>query len=121
MPAGIALYDPLRPVTSEHQAVLLNALPLLVLAAVYLVIAVAVAPLVWRQRRRMQVLDWALAAVFPSIGICACVLGVLVLHDKRPLGNHAWISFAAILLALVPALIVVLRWEQRAQVVGGAS
>ena len=90
--------------SSEHQAVFLNAVPLLALAAVYLAVAVALAPLVWRQRRRVQLLDWGTAAVFPSVGVCALVLGVLVLHDRRPLAGHGWASFAAIVLALVPAL-----------------
>ena len=45
-----------------------------------------------------------MAAVFPSVGVCALVLGVLVLRDRRPLGGHGWVSFAAILLALVPAV-----------------
>jgi PAS domain S-box-containing protein len=108
-------------VTPERQAVVLNAVPLLALAGVYLAVAAAVTPLVWRQRRRVHVLDWAVTAVFPSIGVCALVLGVLVLRDDRPLAGHAWPAFAAILLALGPALVVVLRWEERAQVVAGAE
>jgi PAS domain S-box-containing protein len=108
-------------VSAEHQAVFLNAVPLLALAAVYLAVAVVLAPLVWRQRQRVQLLDWGTAAVFPSVGVCALVLGVLVLHDRRPLAGHGWGSFAAIVLALVPALVVVLRWSEGAQVVGGAA
>jgi PAS domain S-box-containing protein len=108
-------------VSTERQAVVLNAVPLLALAGVYLALATAIAPLVWRQRRRVPLLEWAVAAVFPAVGIGALVLGVLVLGDRRPLGGHGWASFAAILLALVPAVGVALRWHDRASLLRGPA
>src|SRR3954451_4558411 len=97
--------------SSERQAVLLNAVPLLALAAVYLAIAITLAPAIWRERRKVQLLDWAIASLFPAIGAVALVLGILVLQDRKPIGGNGWVSFAALLLALVPAVVVVLRWE----------
>jgi PAS domain S-box-containing protein len=110
-----------RSVSTERQAVVLNAVPLLVLAGVYLALAGALAPAAWRNRRGVQPLDWASFAVFPATGACALVLGGLVLHDRRPLGGHGWAAFAAILLALVPAVLLVLRWRERADMVGGSG
>jgi PAS domain S-box-containing protein len=108
-------------VSPERQAVVLNAVPLLALAGAYLAVAIAIAPLVWRERRRVQLLDWGSAAVYPAIGICALLLAVLVLRDRRPLGGHAWVSFAGILLALVPALVVVLHWPERSRLIAGVG
>ena len=44
---------------------------------------------------------------------------MLVLHDRRPLGGHLWASFAASLAALLPAVLLLARWRDRAFVVGG--
>jgi PAS domain S-box-containing protein len=108
-------------VSTERQAVVLNAVPLLALAGVYLAAATAIAPLVWRQRSRVQLFDVAVAAIFPAIGALALLLGVLVLRDDRPLGGHAWVTFVAVVLALLPALVVVVRWHDRARLIGGAG
>lgn len=107
--------------TAETQAVLLNAVPLLVLAALYLAVAGVLAPPLWRDRRRTRLLDVSLTAVFPAVAACALVLGVLVLRDGRPLGNEPWLSFAAILVALVPALAFAARWRDSADLLGGVG
>jgi PAS domain S-box-containing protein len=106
-------------VSAHAQALLANAMPLLVLALVYIAISATLTPPLWRERRWVQPLDWAIAAVFPGLAACGLLLGALVVHDRRPLGGHLWISLAAILLALVPGLAFLVRWGERARVVGG--
>ncbi len=101
----------------EDQAVYFNAVPLFALAGAYLMVATALAPTLWRERRRVAITDVALAAVFPGIGIPAAIFGALVLYDRAPIGGHVWPSFAAILIALVPALIFLRRWSEPAGVV----
>ena len=88
--------------TPEDQAVYFNAVPLFILAGAYLMVAAALAPTLWRERRRVSVTDVALAALFPAIGIAAGIFAVEVLHDRSPIGGHVWPAFAATLVALVP-------------------
>src|SRR3954447_16539809 len=102
-------YHPRGPVTSEKQALLFNAIPLLVLAALYLAASAALAPTVWRERRQVDELELATALSFPAFGIAAGVLGVLVLVEQRPLGGHVWSVLVIVLVALVPPLLVLLR------------
>ena len=101
------------------EAVLFNGLPLLLLAAAYAAVAAAVLPQLWRDRARAHALDWAIVMVFPGIAVAAGIFGLLVLHDRRPFGGHTWLSLAAILVALVPALLLLARWRDRAFVAGG--
>ena len=98
---------------------LFNAVPLLVLAAAYLAVATALVPVVWRERAGVHPLDVATVAIFPAIAFAASLLGVLILHDRRPIGGHVWLSLAAVAVALAPALLFVARWRDRALVVGG--
>ena len=100
--------------STEDQAVYFNAVPLLVLAAAYLVVAALLGPTLWRERRRAGVSDVALALVFPGIGIPAAIFGALVLWDRSPIGGHVWPSFAACVIALIPPVLVGLaRWQER--------
>jgi PAS domain S-box-containing protein len=108
-------------VSQEHQAVYFNAVPLLVLAAAYLLVAATFVPTFWRERRRLGVPDLALMLVFPSVGIPAAVFGVLVLRDRNPLGGEVWPPFFATVIAIVPALLFLTRLGERARfVVSGA-
>ncbi len=101
------------------EAVLFNGLPLLLLAAAYAAMTGAVLPLHWRDRAQAHPLDWAIVLVFPGFAMAAGIFGVLVLRERRPFGGHIWLSFAAVLLALLPALLLLARWRDRAFVVGG--
>ena len=103
--------------TPEDQAVYFNAVPLFILAGAYLMVATALAPTLWRERRRVSVTDVGLAAIFPGIAIPAGIFGALVLHDRSPIGGHVWPPFAAIVIALLPALIFLRRWSEPAGVV----
>ncbi|HSB40011.1 MAG TPA: GAF domain-containing protein [Gaiellaceae bacterium] len=103
--------------TPEDQAVYFNAVPLFVLAGVYLMVATALAPTLWRERHRVTVTDVALAAIFPCIAIPATIFGAVVLYDRSPIGGHVWPPFAAIVIALVPAVVFLRRWSEPAGVV----
>ena len=94
-----------------------NAVPLFVLAAAYLAVAAAMAPRLWRERSRLRVNDVALALMFPCIGIPLAIFGAVVLHERTPIGGHLWVSFAACLIALVPALLFLIRWGERGELV----
>ena len=103
--------------TPQDQAVYLNALPLLVLAAAYLLVALVLGPTLWRERSRASLTDIAVALVFPGIGIPAAIFGIVVLADKQPIGGHVWPPFVACLIGLVPpALVVLARWHDRSNV-----
>jgi len=104
-------------VTPEDQAVYFNAVPLFVLAGAYLLVAAALAPALWRERSRVSVTDFALALMFPGIGIPAAIFGAVVLYDHSPVGGHVWPPFVATLIALVPALIFLRRWSDPARLV----
>jgi PAS domain S-box-containing protein len=105
--------------TESTEAVLFNALPLLLLGAAHAAVACAVVPALWRDRSRAHPLDWAVGLIFPGIAVSAAILAAGVLRDMRPLGGHVWLSLAAVLVALAPALLVLARWRDRAFVVGG--
>jgi signal transduction histidine kinase len=99
-------------VTSEQQAILLNALPLIALGVAYLAVAASLGPSLFRERGRIRDLELALALVFPFGGLAALILGFLVLEKREPLG-HAWLGFAAILVAFVPVIAFFARFRDR--------
>ena len=103
--------------STATESVLFNALPLLVLAGAYLVTAAALVPAVWRDREGAHPLDVATVAIFPAVAFTASLLGVLVLVDRRPLAGHLWFVFAAIVVALVPAVLVLALWRERGMLV----
>ena len=70
--------------TDQTQAVLLNAVPLLVLAALYLSIAAVLAPAVWRERGRARGPDAATA--LDVISTLACPGDVVLVKASRAVG-----------------------------------
>ena len=103
------------------EAVIFNGLPLLLLAAAYAVVTGAVLPVLWRDRARAHALDWATVLVFPGVATAAGIFGVLVVDERRPFGGHTWLSLAAVVAALIPAMLLILRWRERAVAVGGVG
>ena len=101
----------------QDKAVYFNAVPLFILAGAYLMVAAALAPTLWRERRRVSVTDVGLAAIFPAVGIAAGIFAAEVLRDRSPIGGHVWPAFGATLVALIPALIFLRRWSEPAGVV----
>jgi NtrC-family two-component system sensor histidine kinase KinB len=102
-------------VSAENKAVFFNAMPLFVLAGAYLAVAATIAPRLWRERSRFRLNDLGLALMFPCIGIPLAIFGAVVLHEREPIGGHLWVSFAASLIALVPAVLFLARWRERGE------
>ncbi len=106
--------------TTEQQAIWLNAIPLLALGVVYLVAGASLLPALVRARRTpARELELALALVFPFGGVAAIIFGLLVLRDGEPVGGSGWPGLAAVLLALVPAVVLFARFRERALLVTG--
>ncbi len=105
--------------SSATQAVVFNAVPLFVLAASYAAVAGSVLPTLWRMRGRAHLADWGLALVFPAVSIAAAIFGVLVVREERPVGGHVWLSFVAILVALIPAALLLMRGRERSALAAG--
>jgi PAS domain S-box-containing protein len=105
-------------VSTGTESVVFNALPLLILAGVYLAVSAGVVPALWRERAESHPLDYAVATVFPTIAVSAAIAGGLVLYDRRPIGGHVWASFVAIALLFIPAILFLARWRDRSILVG---
>ena len=106
--------------SAETKVVVFNAVPLFAVAAAYLAVAIAVAPRLWRDRAGLTANDLALGLIFPCIGIPAAILGAVVLDNRNAIGGHLWYSFAASLIALLPALVFLARWGERGELLSGA-
>ena len=66
-----------------------------------------------------SIADLALALMFPCIALAAAIFGAVVLHDRAPIGGHVWPPFFAVLVLLVPGILLLLRWGERAFVAWG--
>jgi two-component system phosphate regulon sensor histidine kinase PhoR len=100
-------------VSPETQSVVFNAVPLLVLAAAYLLVSASLAPALWRGRARTELVDVALALIFPALAVMATIWAGVILYEQKPIGGHVWPSFVGILVGLVPAVLILLRWRER--------
>ena len=105
--------------SDASKAVLFNAVPLFVLAASYAAVACALLPEFWRLRARAHLVDFGVVLVFPAVAATAAIFGVLVLREQRAVVGHVWLSFVAILLAIVPAALLLFRWRERGLMAGG--
>jgi PAS domain S-box-containing protein len=112
-------YHPQGPVSAETKVVVFNTVPLFAVGAAYLAVAVAVAPRLWRDRAGLTANDLALALMFPCIGIPAAILGGVVLDNRSAIGGHLWLSFAASLIVLLPAVVFLVRWSERGELLSG--
>ena len=104
---------------AETQAVLFNAVPLLLLAALYLAVGLAVAPALWRQRGHVRALGFAIALVFPCVGVVAAALGIETLSTREALTGHVLIALAGILLTALPVPVLVWNWRELGLLVTG--
>ncbi|MGH3072561.1 MAG: GAF domain-containing protein [Gaiellaceae bacterium] len=104
---------------AENQAVLFNAVPLLILAALYLAVGVAIAPALWRERGRKREIGFATALMYPCIGLAATILAIAVLVDREPLGGNALAALAAIILGALPLAALTGSWGDRELFVAG--
>jgi PAS domain S-box-containing protein len=107
-------------VSRQDQAILFNAIPLLILAGACLGVVAVLAPALWRERSRASAADIGLALLFLCVGIPSLVLGILVLLDGEPLAGNLWLAFFGILVALVPAVLMLARVRDRHRLARGA-
>ena len=96
---------------AETQAVLFNAVPLLVLAALYLTVSVAAAPALWRERAQAGEIGFAAALVFPCVGLAAAVVGVETLVTRDAPTGRPLIALLGILLLALPLLVIARKWR----------
>ena len=96
---------------AETQAVLFNAVPLLILAALYLAVGLAVAPALWRERGRAHGIGFATALVFPCVGLAAAVVGVETLVTREAPTGSALIALLGVLLAALPLVAIARHWR----------
>jgi hypothetical protein len=108
-------------VSDATNAVLFNAVPLFVLAASYAAVAGAMLPEFWRLRSRAHLVDWGVVLVFPAVAAAAAIFGVLVAREQRAVVGHVWLSLLAIVLAIVPAALLLMRWRDHGLVAGGVG
>ena len=87
---------------AETQAVLFNAVPLIILAALYLAAGVTH----WRNGLRLRGSGSGGALLFGSLGVAAGVLGITILIEREPLAGNVLVGFVAIVLAGVPLVAV---------------
>ena len=104
---------------AENQAVLFNAVPLLLLAALYLAVGVAIAPAMWRERGRTRDIGFAAAIVYPCLGLAAAILGIVVLVEREPLAGNAPAALVAIAVGAVPLVVLARAWVDRELLVAG--
>jgi PAS domain S-box-containing protein len=105
-------------VSEATQAIVFNAVPFLLVAAVYAAVGGTLLLTLWRGRHRTHPLDRAVALIFPGIALVSAIFGVLVVHERKPFDGHLWISLLAALLALMPALLLLGSWGDRAFLIG---
>lgn len=106
--------------TTEQQAIWLNAVPLLALGVIYLAAGASLVPaFLGAPRNTVRGPELALALVFPCGGVAAIVFGLLVLGDREPIGGSGWPGFAATLVALVPPLVLFVRFRERTLLLTG--
>ena len=106
--------------TEETQALVLNAVPLLVVGALYLLACASLLPGLWQEERRLRDPELPLALVFPVLGLSATTLGFIVLFEREPLGD-VWLGLAFIVLASAPAIAFLLNWRDRGLVISASS
>jgi two-component system, OmpR family, phosphate regulon sensor histidine kinase PhoR len=103
------------------RVIVLEAGPLLLLSALYLGVALALAPHLWRASR-FSWLGFGVWTLFVLVGSLAGVVGGAKLNDDDFLGGVTpWPVLALILLAFIPPVIVIARWRERRLLVQAGS
>ncbi len=95
--------------TIETKTLLFNAAPLFAIALAYGALSVLIVPPIWRARATAPASDVALATLMPTITVLAALFGVIVAERGTPFDGHLWMSFALFVLALLPALLFLVR------------
>jgi GAF domain-containing protein len=91
-------------VSLETKTLLYNAAPLFAIAVAYTAVSAAIQPSLWRSRSRATAGDVTVITIFPAIAAIAGIYGAIVVDQREPVQHHLWLSFAAMLVGLAPAL-----------------
>jgi hypothetical protein len=103
-------------VSQAGQVLWFDAVPLLLVAAAYLVASGLLGPSLWAERRGASLLDLAIFLVFPMFGLAAAAFGISVAVDRKPIVGGVWGTFAVTVAVGIPALLALARWRERASV-----
>jgi PAS domain S-box-containing protein len=106
-------------VSIETKTLLFNAAPLFAIAIAYAAVSVAILPSLWRSRGRATAGDVTVMTIFPAIAVIAGIYGVIVLDERKPVQEHLWLSFAAMLVGLAPVAVFFGRLVRAGLVSGG--
>src|ERR1043165_8162677 len=102
------------PVDHHSRVILLEVVPLLVLAALYLGVALALMPELVRRRERFSWLGFGIWLVFVLVGALAAAVGLAKLSDDTFVGDASpWLVLGLIVFAYLPAAIFIWRWPER--------
>ena len=104
----------------ETKTLLFNAVPLFVIAVAYAAVSVVMVPMLWRSRERVTTGDVTVITIFPAIAVIAAIYGVVVVEQQTPVAGHLWLSFAAMVVGLAPAVLFFGRLLRADLVSGGA-
>jgi PAS domain S-box-containing protein len=99
-------------VSEATQSIVFNAIPLFVLAGVYVAVGLASVVSTWRERGVLRLLDVTPAVAFAGVAAAAAAFGALVVADERPLGGQLWVSFTATVVAVLAAPLSLSRRER---------
>ena len=106
--------------STETKTLLFNAVPLFAIAAAYGAVSFVLVPTVWRSRSRATAGDLTVATIFPAVAIVSAIYGIVVADNQTPIADELWLSFAAMIVGLVPAFVFLIRWAKAGLVSGGA-
>ena len=95
--------------SGETQAIVVNGIPLAIVAALYTSVTAALMPTALRERRRMSTLVFAFLSLFPILALLMAALAGFVLIEAEPLGGHLWLGLAVIVIAALPPLAVLVQ------------
>jgi PAS domain S-box-containing protein len=108
-------------VDHHSRVILLEVVPLLVLAALYLGVALALTPELVRRREPFSWVGLGIWLVFVLVGSLAVVVGAATLNDDTFLGGaNPWVVFGLAVLGYVPTAIFIWRWPERHLLVSAA-
>src|SRR5262245_21483204 len=91
------------------KVVLLNGVPLLLLAALYGALGIESLRTFWRERAGSSLLDWSYALLFPAASVAAAIVGIEVIVTQETLGSSPYALLAAVVVAALPPLALLSR------------